>query len=59
MGTCVGFGSTTERRHSQAAIIAAKILGMVARTALYEYATEDRRVGPFVDRNPASVFPES
>ncbi|QLH78466.1 hypothetical protein HZS55_14720 [Halosimplex rubrum] len=42
-----------------AAIITAQVLGMVARTALYEYATEDRRVGPFADRNPASVFPES
>ena len=42
-----------------AAIITAQVLGMVARTALYEYATEDRRVGPFADRNPARVFPAS
>jgi len=42
-----------------AAIITAQVLGIVARTALYEYATEDRRVGPFADRNPASAFLES
>lgn len=42
-----------------AAIITAQVLGIVARTALFEYATEDRRVGPFADRNPASVFSES
>lgn len=42
-----------------AAIISAQVLGIVARTALYEYATEDRCVGPFANRNPVSAFPES
>ncbi|WP_188979257.1 DUF6159 family protein [Halocalculus aciditolerans] len=42
-----------------AAIIAGQVLGMVARTALYEYATDDRRVGPFATRDPDSVFPDS
>jgi len=42
-----------------AAIVTSQVLGVVARTALYEYATEGRRVGPFAERDPADVFPES
>jgi|GEM_PF-680857 len=40
-------------------IVTSQVLGMVARVALYEYATDDRRVGPFEDRDPAEVFPDS
>ena len=42
-----------------AGLVASQVLGMVARVALYEYATDDRRVGPFEGRDPADVFPDS
>ena len=42
-----------------AAVVTSQVLGMVARSALYEYATADRRVGPFVDRDPADVITDS
>jgi len=42
-----------------AGLAASQVLGMVARVALYEYATDDRRVGPFEGRDPADVFPDS
>lgn len=42
-----------------AGLVTSQVLGMVARVALYEYATDDRRVGPFEGRDPADVFPDS
>lgn len=42
-----------------AALVTSQVLGMVARSALYEYATADRRVGPFVDRDPTDVMTDS
>lgn len=38
------------------ALVTSQVLGMVARAALYEYATADRRVGPFAEREPADVI---
>lgn len=40
-----------------ASLVTAQVLGMVARTALYRYATARTRVGPFEDLEPGSVFP--
>lgn len=40
-----------------ASMVAAQVLGMVARTALYRYATTDTRVGPFENTKPEHVFP--
>ena len=40
-----------------ATLVTSQVLGMVARTALYQYATDDRRVGLFAEHNPESVFP--
>lgn len=40
-----------------ASMITAQVLGMVARTALYRYATSDSRVGPFEDLDPTGAFP--
>nr|WP_284011113.1 DUF6159 family protein [Halomicroarcula sp. YJ-61-S] len=40
-------------------IVASQVLGMVARVALYEYATKDHRVGPFERRDPCEIFPET
>jgi hypothetical protein len=42
-----------------AGIVASQVLGMVARVALYEYATRDHRVGPFERRDPSEIFPDS
>ena len=42
-----------------AAIVTSQVLGMIARSALYVYATKGRHVGPFADQDPASVFPDS
>lgn len=42
-----------------AGVVTSQVLGMVARTALYEYATADRRVGPFEDAQPRSVISDS
>lgn len=42
-----------------AGIVTSQVLGMVARVALYEYATEGRRVGPFERRDPGELFPDS
>lgn len=41
------------------AIVTSQVLGMVARSALYEYATEGRRVGPFTKRDPTDVITDS
>lgn len=35
-----------------AAIVATQVIGVIARTALYEYATDQRRVGPFARQDP-------
>lgn len=40
-----------------ASLVAAQVLGMVARTALYRYATAGTWAGPFDDLDPATVFP--
>ncbi len=40
-----------------AAIVGSQVVGVIARTALYEYATAERRVGPFAETEPADVFP--
>jgi hypothetical protein len=40
-----------------ASMVTAQVLGMVARTALYRYATTGDRAGPFEDLAPGSVFP--
>ena len=40
-----------------ATMVTSQVLGMVARTALYQYATNDQRVGPFAERDPKTVFP--
>lgn len=40
-----------------AAMVAAQVVGMIARTALYRYAVDGENVGPFAGRNPDSVFP--
>ncbi|MDS0295952.1 DUF6159 family protein [Halogeometricum luteum] len=40
-----------------ASMVAAQVVGMVARTALYRYATTGERVGPWARRNPESAFP--
>lgn len=42
-----------------AGIVTTQVLGMIARVALYEYATGGQRVGPFESRDPADVFPDS
>jgi hypothetical protein len=42
-----------------AGIVTSQVLGMIARVALYEYATSGDRVGPFEGRDPADVFPDS
>jgi hypothetical protein len=39
-----------------AAIVTSNVLRMVARSALYEYAIDERQVGPFADRDPSSVI---
>ena len=41
-----------------ASMMAAQVLRMVARTALYRYATADERGGPFAGRSPDGIFPE-
>lgn len=41
-----------------ASMVSAQIVGMIVRTALYRYATDDQCVGPFEGyRNPQYVFP--
>jgi hypothetical protein len=40
-----------------AAMVAAQVVGMVARTALYRYAVADEKVGPCAGRNPETIFP--
>lgn len=40
-----------------ASMVAAQVIGMIARTALYRYATNEEQVGPFVGRSPDHVFP--
>ena len=42
-----------------AAIVGSQTASAIVRTALYRYATTGERVGPFDDRNPDTVFPES
>lgn len=39
------------------AIVGSQVVGVVARTALYEYAKAGRRPGPLAERDPESVFP--
>jgi hypothetical protein len=39
-----------------AALVGSQVVGMVARTALYRYATDEERVGPLDGRDPESVF---
>lgn len=41
-----------------AAIVFTQVIHAIAKTALYQYATEDRRVGPFADIGPNAVFEE-
>jgi hypothetical protein len=40
-----------------ASMVAAQVVGMVVRTALYRYATDQEQVGPFEGRNPDYIFP--
>ena len=40
-----------------AAMVVAQVVGMVVRTALYRYATDQEQVGPFEGRNPDYIFP--
>lgn len=40
-----------------AAMVGSQVIGVIARTALYEYATDDRRVGPVAEMEPEDVFP--
>ena len=40
-----------------ASMVASQVIGMIARTALYRYATSEEQVGPFVGRSPDHVFP--
>ena len=40
-------------------IVTSQVLGMIARSALYEYATEGRCVGPFTERDPTEVMGDS
>lgn len=40
-----------------ASMVATQVVGMIARTALYRYATTGEQVGPFVGRKPNHVFP--
>ena len=40
-----------------AAIVASQVVGVIARVALYEYATADRRVGPLEGQDPEAIFP--
>lgn len=42
-----------------AAIVGSQTASVIVRTALYRYATTGEGVGPFEDRNPDTVFPES
>jgi len=42
-----------------AAIVGSQTVTAIVRTALYRYATEGARVGPFAARDPDTVFPES
>lgn len=41
-----------------ASMVTAQVLGTVARTALYRYATAGSRAGPFENLDPETVFPE-
>lgn len=41
-----------------AAIVFTQVIHAIAKTALYQYATEERRVGPFADLGPEAVFEE-
>ncbi|GAB3681402.1 hypothetical protein GCM10028857_05580 [Salinarchaeum chitinilyticum] len=38
------------------AIVFSQVITAVAKTALYQYATEDRRVGPFAELGPRAVL---
>ena len=40
-----------------ASMVISQVVGMIARTALYRYATTGEQVGPFTGRKPDSVFP--
>jgi hypothetical protein len=40
-----------------ASMVAAQVVGMVVRTALYRYATDQEQVGLFERRNPDYIFP--
>lgn len=40
-----------------ASMVTAQMLGMVARTALYRFATAKDQTGPFDELDPATVFP--
>lgn len=40
-----------------ASMVASQVIGMIARTALYRYATNEQQVGPFVGRSPDHIFP--
>ncbi|WP_049923717.1 DUF6159 family protein [Halopiger djelfimassiliensis] len=40
-------------------LVTSHVLGMVARTALYHYATEGEHVGPVAELDPDGVFAES
>jgi len=42
-----------------AAIVGSQTVTAIVRTALYRYATEGDRVGPFAARDPDTVFPEN
>ncbi len=41
-----------------AVMVASQTVSMIARTALYRYATTGERVGPFEQRDPATFFAE-
>ncbi len=40
-----------------ASMVAAQVIGTIARTALYRYATSEEQVGPFAGRTPDHIFP--
>lgn len=42
-----------------AAIVGSQTVTAIVRTALYRYATTGDRVGPFADRDPDAIFPDS
>lgn len=41
-----------------AAIVFTQVIHAIAKTALYQYATAERRVGPFANLGPEAVFEE-